>query len=150
MENLFLWIQKSEEIFATYNISEVSELSGLRSKIISPKFSDNKSVSVKKSQLKIASEVLYDLQHTFLKVLNPYELKVNECRGLIRQLLIIVSQTQAIKYSSDLPFDNLVNDVWQFIVSNEQLKAGVVKLKTSLIMNDIIILLAEEIDLEDF
>lgn len=150
LENLFKWMKKSEEIFITYNISEVSELSGLRSKIISPRFSDNKSISVRKTQLKIAAEVLYDLQKTVLKVLNPLEIKIEESRILIRQLLLIVSQTHEIKYNSALPFDDFVNNIWQFITSNEQLKAGAIKLKISLIMSDIQMLIAEEINLEDF
>ena len=150
IEKLFMWINNTEEILTTYNISEVSEISGLRSKIISPKFSNNKSISIKKAQLKIASEILYELQNTVLKVLKPFELKVEECRELVRQLLLIVGQTKAIKYNSDFPFENLVNDVWQFIVSNEQLKAGAIKLKTNLPITDIQIIIAEELNLEDF
>jgi len=44
----------------------------------------------------------------------------------------------------------MLNEIWQFIISNDQLKAGAIKLKTSLTMEDINILIAEEIDLEDF
>lgn len=150
MNQLFLWISQTEEILATYNVSEVSELAGLRSKIIAPKYSDNRSVSIKKLQLKIAAESLFDIQHIVLKALNPLELKVEECRELIRQLLIIVSQTKVVKYNKDLPFESLINDVWQFIVSNEQLKAGAVKLKTSLITTDIQLIIADEINLQDF
>lgn len=150
INQLFLWIGQSEAILTTYNVSEVSELAGLKSKIIAPKYSDNKGISIKKLQLKIAAESLFDIQHIVLKVLTPLESKVEECRELIRQLLLIVSQTQLIKYNQDLPFDNLINDVWQFIVSNEQLKAGAIKLKTSLTMTDIQLLIAEELNLEDF
>jgi hypothetical protein len=150
MNQLFLWINQSEEILSTYNISEVSELAGLRSKIIAPKYADTKSISIKKLQLKIAAESLFDIQHIVLNVLNPKELKIEECRELIIQLLNIVSQTQAIKYNSSLPFDHLINDIWQFIVSNDQLKAGAIKLKTSLIMTDIHLLIAEELNLNDF
>lgn len=85
-----------------------------------------------------------------MKVLNPLESKVGQCRELIRQLLLNVSQTQVIKYNKDLPFENLINDVWQFIISNDQLKPGAVKLKTSLTLTDIQLLIAEEINLEDF
>jgi len=150
INQLLLWINKSEEIFTTYNISEVSELAGLRSKIIAAKYSDNKSNPIKKQQLKIAAESLYDIQHVVLKVLNPIETKVEECRELIRQLLLIVSQTQVIKYNQDLPFDSLINDIWQFIVSNEQLKAGAIKLKITLTLTDIHLIIAEELNLEDF
>ena len=147
---LILWISKSEDILTSYNVSEVSQLAGLRSKIIASKYSDNKSISHKKLQLKIAAESLFDIQNVVLKVLNPLEIKVEECRELTRQLLLIISQTQAIKYNKDLPFDNLIHDIWKFIIVNEQLKAGAIKLKTSLIMTDIQLLIADELNLEDF
>ncbi len=150
IDKLLAWIKSTEELLLTYNISEVSELSGLRSKLITPKFSDQKNLPVKKTQLKIASEILYDLQHTVLNVLKPVELKVEECRELTRQLLHIVSQTGSIHYNHDLPFELLIDDLWQFIISNEQLKPGAVKLKTILIINDIYRLIAEEINPEDF
>ncbi len=150
MSQLFLWINQSEEILSTYNISEVSALAGLRSKIIATKFADTKSTSIKKQQLKIAAESLFEIQNIVLNVLTPKELKVEECRELIIQLLNIVSQTKAIKYDSNLPFDHLIDDIWQFIVTNDQLKAGAIKLKTSLTMTDIHLLIAEELNLNDF
>lgn len=150
MHQLFSWMGQTEEIFATYQISEVSELAGIRSKILAPKFTDERSMSIKKLQLKVAAESLFDIQHVVLKVLSPHETKVEECRELIRQLLLIVSQTKAIQYNIEAPFEDLIQAIWQFINANEQLKPGALKLKTSLIMTDIQLLIAEEINLEDF
>lgn len=145
-----LWIKKLEEILTTYNISDVSELSGIRSKIIAARYSDNKNTTFKKLQLKVAAESLFDAQHIVLKVLAPFELKVEECRELIRQLLLIVSQAQVIVYNKEVPFENLINDLWQFIISNNQLKPGALKLRTSITMTDIQLIIAEELNLEDF
>lgn len=150
LKTLQQWIIKSEEILSSYNLSSVSELAGIRSKIIAARFSDNKGSSEKKIQLKIASESLFDVQKVVLDTLKPFELKVEECRELVRQLLIIIAQTQSIKYNKDLPFEVLINDIWHFILSSEQLKAGAIKLKTSLTLADIQILIAEEINIEDF
>lgn len=150
INQLILWIRKSEEIFTTYNISDVSELSGIRSKIIATRYSDNKNITIKKLQLKVAAESLFDTQHIVLKVLIPFESKVEECRELIRQLLLIVSQAQVIKYNKEVPFENLINDLWQFIISNDQLNPGAVKLRTSITMTDIQLIIAEEVNLEDF
>lgn len=149
-DQLILWIQKSEEILTTYNISAVSELSGLRSKIIATRYSDQKSLSIKKLQLKVAAELLFDTQHIILNVLMPFESKIEECKELIRQLLLIVSQAKVIKYNNKLPLDSLIQEVWAFIISNEQLKLGAIKLRTSIQMIDIQLLIAEEINLEDF
>ncbi len=150
LDKLFFWMKAIEAILATYNISEVSEIAGLRSKISAERFTDTNGASKKKIILKIATSVLYDLQKTTLDVLKPYELKADECRALIRQLLLIISEMKVIHYNDEAPFENLIDTILQFIFSNDQLKAGGIKLKTSLPLNDIRVLIAEEISLEDF
>ncbi len=138
-----------EDLFSTYSICEAAEIAGIRSKILAPQFIDTR-IPVKKVQLKVASEVLYDLQHTCLAVLKPYEAKIADCRELVRQLLLIVSGTRAIQYNKEQPFEKLIADVWAFILSSEQLKPGAIKLRTMLSLPDIHQLIAEEIQLEDF
>jgi len=150
LDQLLAWIINVENIFTTYNISDVSALAGFRSNIIAAKYSDNKGNSIKKLKIKIAAESLNDIQKVVLNVLHPLEIKVQDCRELLMQLLQIVSQTKLIKYDSSLPFDSLINDIWQFIISNDQLKPGAVKLKSNFSMSDIQLLIAEEIILEDF
>lgn len=149
IEKLLRWIKKGEDIFSSHNLSQTSELAGLRSKILSPKFSDDKVRPSRKVQLSIASELLYDIQHVVLKQIVPHEANVQECRELIRQLLLIVAQSKAIQYDPDTPFEMFVNNVWQFINSNDQLRPGLIKLRSSLSNDDIRILIAEEIELEE-
>jgi hypothetical protein len=150
VEKVLQWIEACEQVFTTYNISEVAELAGLRSKIIATRFAEDKHISIRKTQLKAASEVLYSLQVTVLNAVRPVELKIEECRELVKQLLLIVSQAKALQYDCDRPFDDLINNVWDFIITNDQLKAGAIKLRTNLQVDDIRLLLAEEIELEDF
>ena len=150
LSNLMMWIKDTEEILKTYNISETSELAGLRSRILSPRFSDTRNASVKKLQIKIASEVLYDVQNTVLKVLKPYETKIDECRELIRQLLSIVNQTGAIKYDDNIEFQNFINGIWSVFINHNQLKPGAVKLQTLISKTDISRIIAEEIKLEEW
>jgi hypothetical protein len=150
VSTLLAWIKKNEDILASYNISEVSELAGLRSKVLAAKLTDDKKILPRKAQFKMAAAVLYELQNSILHILKPVELKVEECRELVRQLLLIVSQAGLFSYQPGQPFETLINEIWQFISTNEQLKAGAVKLKTVLIQTDIQLMLAEEINLEDF
>ena len=150
IEKLLLWFKQCEASFTTHNISEVSELSGLRSKIIGCKFAAEKGLSVRKLQQRAASEVLYEVQQTVLNVVKPLELKVQESRGLIAQLLLIVADTGAVQYNEADPFEMFINGLWQFMSANEQLKPGVIQLKTNLPPGDIQQLLAEELNLTDF
>lgn len=144
------WLQKSEEILATYNISTISEISGIRSKIIAVRYAETKNASNKKLQLKVAADSLFDAQHILLNILIPYETKVEDSKELIRQLLQIVSQAKIIKFNKKESLQYLIDEIWQFIISNDQLRPGAVKLKSTLPIEDIHILIAEEINLEDF
>ncbi|WP_130735634.1 hypothetical protein [Flavobacterium sp. J27] len=150
LEHLFIWMKTVEEILSTYNISETSEIAGLRSKIIAQRFNESNSNSKKKVVLKAASEVLYDLQKTILEVVKPFEKKTQESRDLVRQMLLIIGEMKLIHYDFDQPFEQFVNTIWELIISNDQLKAGAIKLKTDLPLTDIRLLIAEEINLEDF
>jgi hypothetical protein len=150
LDKLFIWIKLVEDVLTTYNISNVSELAGLRSKIIAPKFLEERNTTIKKIQWKIAAEVLYEVQAVVLDILIPHEKKAEESRALLRQMLLIVSQTKLIQYDAQKPFDDLVQEIWQFINANEQLRAGAIKLRTDFSITDIQILITEEINLEDF
>ena len=150
LENLLSWIKQTEQILTDNRLSGAAELSGLRSRILAPGFAGERNASIKKMKIRAASEVLYDLQSAVARAMHPFEVKVEEARELIRQLLAIVAQTGAIVFDGSRPFEMLINDVWRFINSNEQLRAGAVKLKSSLSQTDIQLLIAEEINTEDF
>lgn len=148
---LLQWIRETEDILTTHSISEVSALSGYRAKILSTEFIETVKLTAKKNERrKIAAECMYDIQSVVTDVLTPKRNAVDECRQLLRQLLNIISQNNIIKYDSKEPFEDFINDIWNFILAHDQLKPGAVKLKTVLPLNDIRLLIAEEINLEDF
>jgi len=150
IEQIFMWLKSAEDIFSTNNISEVSEIAGFRSKIISSKLGDDRGFSSKKNQIKTAASCLYDIQNTVLNVLMPYEQKMNECKEIIKQLLAIAVQTKVLKYNKEMDFENFVQQVWQYLLTDDHLKPGAVRLKSMLSEMDITMLIAHEIDLEDF
>ena len=150
IEKTFSWLKSTEDIFSTNNISEVSEIAGFRSKILTAKYSDERSSNIKKNQIKIAAENLYNIQNIVLNVLMPHEQKLNECREIIKQLLVLVLQTKAIEYDEKIDFEDFVKKVWQYILFDDNLRAGAARLKSVLSDLDITMLIADEIDPEDF
>lgn len=149
IEKLTEWIEETEEILVGNNISQASELAGLRSKILSPKFSNSR-ISIRKQQAEIASELLYDIQHTVLQVLKQHEEKVEECRALARQLLSVVNQAGVVTYDDSMEFQTFLDRIWHVITSHNQLKPGAAKLRSLLSQNDTLRLLAEETDLSEW
>ncbi len=149
-DKLLNWVKQAESVMGTYQISEVSELAGLRSKIINTQYSQERRSSSRKLQTRTAASVLYDIQHTVLSALQPYEIHAEECREVIRQLLQLICQNGKVLYHKDVPFEQFVLQIWQLIKTNEQLRPGAAKLKAILPEPDIHVLLAEEINLQDF
>lgn len=150
IEKTLSWLKSAEDILSTYNISEVSEIAGLRSKILAGKLSDERGFNTKKNQIKIAANLLYDSQNCVINVLLPHEGKMNECRDITKQILAVAAQKKGLHYTTEIDFNDFVQKVWWYILADNDLKIGGVKLKSLLSEMDIIMLIADEIDLEDF
>lgn len=149
LQNLQNWMREIELILKNNNISETSEIAGFRSKILAPLFSDDKSRSSKKRQISVASETLYEIQNTVLTVLKPYETKVNEARDIVLQLLIVLSQSESVKYNGS-DFQDFINKIWTLFSTHEQLKPSAAKILTLISQIDALRLIADEINLENF
>ncbi|MGE4513889.1 MAG: hypothetical protein AB7E26_08785, partial [Chryseobacterium sp.] len=106
--------------------------------------------NIKKNQVKAASGILYDIQNTVLTVLIPYEKKINECREIVKQLLVLTAQTHTQIYDQSMPFEDFIRKIWLYILSDNDLKMGAVRLKSSLSEMDILMLMGDEIELNDF
>ncbi|SHH00289.1 hypothetical protein SAMN05444372_112178 [Flavobacterium micromati] len=150
LELLETWMKETETILKQNRISECAVIAGYRSKIIIPLFTESQKRSVKKRQLQAASVILFELQHTILSVIKPYEIKVNEARDLLRQILSAVRQSHTIKYTSQTVFQEFINNIWQFCSTNEQLKPFTVKILTIVSQNDAVRIIAEEIYLDEW
>lgn len=150
IDKIMLWLKASEDIFSTYNISEVSEIAGFRSKIIAARITEGRGVNIKKNQVKAASGILYDIQNSVLTVLTPYERKISECREIVKQLLVLTAQTRTQIYDENLPFEDFIKKIWLYILSENDLRMGAIKLKSLISEMDIIMLMGDEIELSDF
>lgn len=150
LELLESWMKETETILKNNRISECAVISGYRSKIIAPLFSESQKRSVKKRQLQQASEILFDLQFTILSIIKPYEIKVNEARDLLIQVLSIVKQSELIKYKDQIVFQEFVNSIWLLSSTNEQLKPATVKILTLVSQIDALRIMSEEINLSEW
>jgi hypothetical protein len=150
ISELEYWMKAIEAIFKKFNIVECAEIAGLRSKIIAPLFSDATRIVSKKKQLEVAASILYDIQSTVMMVLKPHEIKLNESRDILKQLLGIVQQTGVIKYHFGDDFQNFINEIWKIFVTHEQLKPSALKIVSMISQEDALRIIAEEIVLNDW
>jgi hypothetical protein len=150
LELLETWMKETETILKNNRISECAVISGYRSKIIAPLFTESQKRSAKKRQLQQASEILFELQHTIVSVIKPHEIKVDESRDLLIQILSILKQSDGIKYTDQIVFQEFVNKVWQICSTNEQLKPATIKILTLISQIDALRIIAEEINLNEW
>jgi hypothetical protein len=150
LELLEKWMKETETILKENRISECAVIAGYRSKVIAPLYTEPQKRSAKKRQLEMASEIMFELQETIVSVLKPHEAKVNEARDLVIQLLSIVRQSWAIKYTDQTNFQEFIVSIWQLCSTHEQLKPGTVKILTLVPQMDALRIIAEEINLNEW
>lgn len=150
MSRLMDWIAHAEDLLSTHRLVEAAEISGLKARILTPVFDDDKRGTLRRRQQSIAIGLLHDLQSTLQHALQPRALKVEQAREMARQLLQIVAQSGAIAYDPSADFETMIDRIWALCTQHEQLKPLAAQLKMLLSTDDIRLLLAEELDPSDF
>ena len=150
LDQLLSWIKELEVIFKNNNLSNVAQLAGWRSKIIAPKYALEHLKQKRKAQWSVAAEALFELQNIVMSILEPKEAKVEEARNLVRQLFGALSQANAVKYQPGSDFQQFVNQLWKIMDTHPQLKGGAAQIKALLPRLDILRVMSEEIELEDW
>ena len=144
------WMKETEGILKNHRIPECAVIAGYRSKVMTPLFTETQKRSIRKRQLELASEMMFDVQNTVLSVMKPHETKVNEAKDLLIHLLSIIKQSESIKYTDRTNFQEFVNSIWNLCSTHEQLKQGSVKILSLVSQTDVLRILAEEINLVEW
>ncbi|WP_143149865.1 hypothetical protein [Chryseobacterium takakiae] len=63
---------------------------------------------------------------------------------------MLTAQANALNYNQSIPFEDFIRSVWLYMLSENNLKMGAVKLKSILSEMDILMLIGDEIELSDF
>ena len=78
----------------------------------------------------------------------PFSKKLENATILIDQLLTIVYQSKAFQFDTRQNFTSFLGSIWDFCNSHEQLKAITVQILSQISKSDVLIIMAEHIDLE--
>ncbi len=140
------WLVETEELLEKNRIAQCSEIAGLRSKIINARYSDS-TTTIKKRKyiLSVATEIVYDAQHTLLSVLEPMKHRLDEARDGINQLLGVAYQADMI--NPDMNFNDMIQELWRTFSAHEQLKGLTSKILVYVNRTDALRILAEEVEL---
>jgi hypothetical protein len=150
VDHLLTWMKKVEEILKVFGATEAAEIAGFRSKILAPKFSDDRMTNSRKHQLKAVAESMFEIEHTVLQIAKPIEDRAEECRAVIQQMLTIMRLNRLVTYDAQRGVMWFAQILWESFPSYQQLHSGIVKLKASFALPDILKLIAAEIDVEEW
>lgn len=146
--NMMAWSRSSEEALVRFGFVEATKLAALRSQVLST--GEDRMRSTRKAMEREAAAVLHD-SHTV--VLNAYiteDTSIKQARELTRQLILIAIQSDSVSYDVGGSFQDFITRLWRWTTANPQLKTGVAKLRMSLKDGDILVILADEVDVRDF
>lgn len=150
LELLEEWMKDTETILKNNNIAQCSKIAGFRSRIIAPKFGETHGRSTKKRQLNVAAESMFEIQETILLVIDPLQQRIDDARKLIKNLLSVLRQSGAIKYTDNMDFQYFINQIWTLCKNHDQLKPSVVSILAVISQVDALRIMAEEINLNEW
>lgn len=146
-KNIGDWLLATEKLLQDLNLPESSKFAVKRGELTSfiPSDSGNK----KKEQLHLAATILTQAQHDLWETFSVYSNKLENASTLINQLLGVIYQTKEFKYDTNEDFTLFLNRIWNFCSNHEQLKGLSAQILSLINRSDVIIIMAEKIELEN-
>lgn len=141
------WLFATEEILKKNNLPQVSQLSTIRTELANyiPKTRGKR-----KEIFNFTSRLLAQAQDDVWQTYLPFYEKTQKAREHIQQLLTIVAQSKAFNFDRNSDFTLFLENIWHFCNAHEQLKSITLQILSFLSKSDILLVMAEEIDLNDF
>jgi len=147
IRNIGDWLLATEKLLQDLNLPESSKFSVKRGELTSFIPSDNG--NKKKEHIHLAATVLTQAQQDLWETYSIYSEKLENASTLINQLLGVIYQTKEFKYNTNEDFTVFLNRVWTFCSTHEQLRGISAQIVSLINRSDVIIILAEKIDLEN-
>lgn len=141
------WLAETEELFQQNNLAEASMFSVKRAELSTyyPKNNQYK----RKEQLHFCSRLLTDAQADLWSVYARLTDTIEKAKVSIKQLLGVIYQTQQFKYDPKTDFTQFIKEVWQFCTMHEQLRGITAQIQSLINKTDVLLLIAEEIEIEN-
>ncbi|MGB0880265.1 MAG: hypothetical protein ACPGTO_06835 [Polaribacter sp.] len=147
IDNLRDWLYETEEVFKKLNLPQVSKFSVKRVELVSflPKDKKNK----RKELFNFSANILALSQENLWEVYQNHTEKLDHARKLINQLLNLIYQAKAFKFDATQNFTTFIENIWSFCNSHEQLKSITIQIASFINKSDVLLIIAEEIELEE-
>lgn len=145
--NLRDWLFGTEELFKKLNLPQGSKFSVKRGELTN--FLPQEKRNKKKELFHFAAAILATSQEEIWAICSTRMETLDNCKKLIRQLLNLIYQSKAFTFDSSQDFTLFIENVWSFCNSHEQLRGITVQLLSLINKSDVLLIMAEEIDLQE-
>lgn len=141
------WLAATEEMLQEHRLPESSQFSVKRGELSTyyPKDRQNR----KKEQLHFCSSLLSKAQDDLWSVYKKLSDAIESAKTSIKQLLGVIYQVKQFKYDTSTDFTEFIKEIWKFCTQHEQLRGLTSQILTTVNRADVLIILAEEIEIEN-
>ena len=147
IRNIGNWLLATEKLLQDLNLPESSKFAVKRGELTS--FIPSENGNKKKEHIHLAASILTLAQNDLWESYAVYSNKLENASTLINQLLSVIYQTKEFKYDTNEDFTIFLNRIWHFCSSHEQLKGLSAQILSLINRSDVIIIMAEKIELEN-
>ncbi|TCI92287.1 hypothetical protein [Tenacibaculum sp. M341] len=140
------WLIETEELLQKLRITEASKFATKRGELSAfiPKDLRNK----KREQLQFCASLLTQSQEDLWNLYEGFQIKLENAKSLITQLLGVVYQTNQFKYNPSENFTLFLERIWSFCKQHPQLNGITMQITNLINKTDVLIIIGEEIDIE--
>ncbi len=140
------WLFETEELLKKFNLPFVSKFSVKRSELCT--FLPKEKRTKKKEFYHFLGLLLSSSQEDLWEIFSSYYQKLETTKNLIEQLLNIVYQSKVFQFNGSKNYTSFIENIWSFCYSQEQLKGITNQILSQVNTSDILLIIAEKIDLE--
>jgi len=141
------WLFETEEIMTKHNLPQVSQLATLRAELANyiPKAKHKR-----KDFFNYVARLLSQAQDDVWQTCELFNQKTQQATDLVKQLITLVAQAKVLKFEPHTDFTAFLENIWLFCNRHEQLKSITIQILSLINKSDVLLIMAEEIDLNDF
>jgi len=142
-------LRRSEHILLTSRMRQAAGLAASRAALAAVRLEEVDS-RIRTRERRCALQQIGLIGAALSEALTPVEQRIESARLTARQLLQLVAASGAISLNGDRDLMGLCERIWQLALGHDQLKSLAMQIRIALNRQDILLLLAEEIDPADF
>lgn len=141
------WLLETETSMKKYDLPQVSQLASIRTQLAN--YIPKNGKSKRKEFYNYTATLLAQAQDDVWQTNVNYKEKTEKAVDLINQLLNLIYQSNAFNFDKTQDFTFFLENIWSFCNSHEQLKGITIQILSLISKSDVLILMAEEINLEE-